>query len=142
MRGQQTFFYDMIARLGNATIRFVQERLNPVQAADGIREGMNSGWPRKERKLNKSELLKQFEKGTVKILGFDKNQTVKALIYKGLAVCQMPAGWVNEGKWSITHVKSGVSVNCGIGPWPKQYRWKALFLAWALAQEAGLCSTS
>ena len=33
----------------------MQERLNPVQAADGIREGMNSGWPRKERKLNKQD---------------------------------------------------------------------------------------
>lgn len=99
--------------------------------------------------MTKSELLKQFKKGEVTFdtTGGDRpvevtldttdgDRPVKALIYKGLAVCQMPAGWVNSGKWSITHVKSGVSVNCGIGPWPKQYRWKALFLAWALAQEA------
>jgi len=86
--------------------------------------------------LSKSELLKQFGKGEITLDTTDGDRLTKALIYKGLAVYQRPAGWTTGGKWSITHIKSGMSVDCGIGPWPKRYRWKALFLAWALAQEA------
>ena len=86
--------------------------------------------------MTKSELLKQFEKGKVVIHSQNESWQVDALIYKGIAVHQIPANWQYDGKWSITHIKSGTSLNFNIGPWPKECRWKALFFAWSLAQEA------